>query len=336
MTAPLGMTRSASTRWSCCRTRRLVRHRSRAGPERRRRGNVERPVAVSWPATRCPPFTPSSRKRPGAPSTTTTCTVRTYLDVAEGVDGRSPGCSPTCSGDEHDRLRRGDRSDAPRSSSDVRAWAAAAASEVMSAGPADKTPDDSACLRHGLWITEQAMAEVQAGSCPAPRQTDLRRPSCTRVRARRRGQRARPDLAVKPNHQRPTCVDGARRHRLPLLAPSGRWPRATSCGGHRSSCTGLPLGLRPHLGRRKGPDSTQQAQHARWVEIDAAVRESCGRSPASILTAVARDGVGGDHRGWRTLPRSRPRSRERQVALRRDRLGDGYDRRQVLPPARSS
>ena len=36
-----------------------------------------------------------------------------------------------------------------------------------------KTPDELACLRHALWITEQAMAEVQARLVPGARQTDL-------------------------------------------------------------------------------------------------------------------------------------------------------------------
>jgi Xaa-Pro dipeptidase len=52
-------------------------------------------------------------------------------------------------------------------------WPPRAASEVMGAARVVKTPDELACLRHGLWITEQAMAEVQAGLKPGARQTDL-------------------------------------------------------------------------------------------------------------------------------------------------------------------
>src|SRR3546814_20996960 len=52
-------------------------------------------------------------------------------------------------------------------------WPPRAASEVMSAARLVKTVDEPSCLRHAMWITEQAMAEVQAGLRPGARQVDL-------------------------------------------------------------------------------------------------------------------------------------------------------------------
>ena len=52
-------------------------------------------------------------------------------------------------------------------------WPPRAASEVMNRARVVKTPDELACLRHALWITEQAMADVQAQLVPGARQVDL-------------------------------------------------------------------------------------------------------------------------------------------------------------------
>jgi Xaa-Pro dipeptidase len=52
-------------------------------------------------------------------------------------------------------------------------WPPRAASDVLGAARLVKTPDELATIRHALWITEQAMAEVQAQLAPGKRQTDL-------------------------------------------------------------------------------------------------------------------------------------------------------------------
>src|SRR3546814_17358187 len=52
-------------------------------------------------------------------------------------------------------------------------WPPRAASEVMSAARLVKTVDELSCLRHAMWITEQAMAEVQPGPHTGPRQVAL-------------------------------------------------------------------------------------------------------------------------------------------------------------------
>src|SRR3546814_16163350 len=51
----------------------------------------------------------------------------------------------------------------------------------MSAARLVKTVDELSCLRHAMWITEQAMAEVQAGLRPGARQVDLTAPLLHRV-----------------------------------------------------------------------------------------------------------------------------------------------------------
>ncbi len=52
-------------------------------------------------------------------------------------------------------------------------WPPRAASEVLGPARLVKTPDELAGLRHALWITEQAMVDVQAHLQPGMRQTDL-------------------------------------------------------------------------------------------------------------------------------------------------------------------
>lgn len=52
-------------------------------------------------------------------------------------------------------------------------WPPRPAGDVVGAARIIKTPDELACIRHGLWITEQAMADVQAHLVPGVRQTDL-------------------------------------------------------------------------------------------------------------------------------------------------------------------
>src|SRR3546814_12886764 len=52
-------------------------------------------------------------------------------------------------------------------------WPPRAASQVISAARLVKTVDALSCLRHAMWSTEQAMAQVHAGLRPAPRQPDL-------------------------------------------------------------------------------------------------------------------------------------------------------------------
>jgi Xaa-Pro aminopeptidase len=52
-------------------------------------------------------------------------------------------------------------------------WPPRAATDVTGPARLVKTPDELAVMRHGLWITEQAMADVQAHLAPGIRQSDL-------------------------------------------------------------------------------------------------------------------------------------------------------------------
>jgi Xaa-Pro aminopeptidase len=52
-------------------------------------------------------------------------------------------------------------------------WPPRSANEVTGAARIVKTPDELACMRHGMWITEQAMAHVEARLVPGARQVDL-------------------------------------------------------------------------------------------------------------------------------------------------------------------
>ena len=83
---------------------------------------------------------------------------------------------------------------------------------IVPAAKAVKTPDEVACMRRALRITEQAMADVQRALAPGVRQMDLSRPvPPPRVRTRRRGQPARPDLAGdadQPGGRLPWTIHG--------------------------------------------------------------------------------------------------------------------------------
>jgi Xaa-Pro aminopeptidase len=96
-----------------------------------------------------------------------------YLDFDEGVQsfanllaGLVPGTATVAIDDMTAAMHRGREllfSD----------WPPRGASEVVGGARLIKTPDELACIRHALWITEQAMADVQPHLVPGMRQTDL-------------------------------------------------------------------------------------------------------------------------------------------------------------------
>src|SRR3546814_20395330 len=72
----------------------------------------------------------------------------------------------------------------------------------MSAARLVKTVDELSCLRHAMWITEQAMAEVQAGLRPGARQVDLTATLLHRVfELGAEANALDPIWQVMPNHQ---------------------------------------------------------------------------------------------------------------------------------------
>jgi len=213
-------------------------------------------------------------------------------------------------------------------------WPPRAASEVMGPARVSKTPDELACLRHALWITEQAMAEVQAGLVPGARQVDLTATFLHRVFEL--GAEANvldPIWQVMPDHQAdlPWTVHGG--IACPLLSTE----RALVRGDVLWVDTGIMYGgYHSDFGRTwvvgDEPTSRQQAQYARWREIsDAVVSVMRAGVHASDLTAAAMEVCGGD-RPWMPhfyLGHGLGLDSAEAPYVGTD-LGDDYDRRLVL------
>jgi Xaa-Pro aminopeptidase len=170
-------------------------------------------------------------------------------------------------------------------------WPPRAASEVMGAARFVKTPDELACIRHGLWITEQAMAEVQARLVPGVRQTDLTATFLHRVFEL--GAEANvldPIWQVMPDHQAdlPWTVHGD--IACPLLSTE----RALAKGDVLWVDTGISYGgYHSDFGRTwvVGADPTprQHEQYRTWQEIsDAAVSVIRAGATGADVTAAAR------------------------------------------------
>ncbi len=138
------------------------------------RGNVERPVAVVLADDDMPHlFTPFPDGAADLGLDADHLHGPTYLDLGEGVAAFARALrelAPTSATVAIDELTGAMHHDREQLLAD---WPPRPASEVMGAARVTKTPDELACLRHALWISEQAMAEVQAGLVPGARQTDL-------------------------------------------------------------------------------------------------------------------------------------------------------------------
>ena len=257
------------------------------------RGNVERPVAVVLADDEVPhlftPFPTDAVRELGLDDDH--LHRPTYLDVDEGVAAFADvladlvPSTATVAVDEVTGAMHGDRhllfAD----------WPPRAASEVMSAARLVKNPDELACLRHSMWITEQAMVDVQAQLVPGARQTDLTATFLHRVFEL--GAEANvldPIWQVMPNRQAdlPWTVHGD--IACPLLSTE----RALAEGDVLWVDTGIQYqGFHSDFGRTwvvgHDPTARQQAQYTRWQEIDEAVRVVMRAGvPASDLTAAAR------------------------------------------------
>lgn len=300
------------------------------------RGNVERPVAVVLADDEMPhlftPFLVDAARELDLDDDH--LHGPTYLDHAEGVAAFAevlaelvPGKATVAFDDVTGAMHR-DR--------DVlfAAWPPRAASEVMSEARVVKTKDELACLRHALWITEQAMVEVQAGLVPGARQTDLTATFLHRVFEL--GAEANvldPIWQVMPDRQAdlPWTVHGD--IACPLLSTE----RVLERGDVLWVDVGIMYrGFHSDFGRTwivgQDPTERQQAQYARWCEIDDAVRSVLRAGvPASDLTAAAREVCGGEQ-PWMAhfyLGHGLGLDSAEAPYLGTD-LGDGYDRRLVL------
>lgn len=300
------------------------------------RGNVERPVAVLLADDEVPhlftPFGADAADRLGLDDDH--LHGPTYLDIDEGVAAfaRSLGeLVPSTAVVAVDEVTGAMHHDRHLLFAD---WPPRAASEVMSTARVVKTPDELACLRHSLWITEQAMAEVQTRLVPGARQTDLTATFLHRVFEL--GAEANvldPIWQVMPNHQAdlPWTVHGD------LACPLLSTERALAAGDVLWVDVGITYeGFHSDFGRTwvvgQEPSARQQAQYARWREINDAV-ESVMRAgiTAADLTSAAAEVCDGE-RPWMAhfyLGHGLGCDSAEAPYVGTD-LGDSYDRRLVL------
>jgi Xaa-Pro aminopeptidase len=204
----------------------------------------------------------------------------------------------------------------------------------MSAARVTKTADELACLRHALWISEQGMAAVQADLAPGARQTDLTAAYLHRVFEL--GAEANvldPIWQVMPSSQAdlPWTTHGD--IACPLLSTE----RTLARGDVLWVDSGIEYaGFHSDFGRTwvvgQEPTARQQAQYARWREInDAVVAVMRAGVTASDLTAAAMAVCGGD-RPWMEhfyLGHGLGLDSAEAPYVGTD-LGDAYDRRLVL------
>jgi Xaa-Pro dipeptidase len=300
------------------------------------RGNVERPVAVVLVDDEMPHlFTPFLADAAGELGLDDDhLHGPTYLDLAEGVDAFARALADllpvmaTVAIDDVTGAMHGARKLL------FADWPPRAASEVMGAARVVKTPDELACLRHGLWITEQAMAEVQAQLKPGARQNDLT--ATFQHCVFELGAEANvldPIWQVMPDRKAelPWTVHGD--IACPLLSTERELAQGDvvwvdtgiACGGYHSD-----FGRTWVVGGE--PTARQQAQHDTWLQINDAVLSAMRAGvPASDLTAAAREVCGGEQ-PWMAhfyLGHGLGLDSAEGPYVGTD-LGDGYDRRLIL------
>lgn len=301
------------------------------------RGNVERPVAVVLAHDLVPHlFTPFLADAAAAELGLDDDHLHgpTYLDLDEGVGAFADvlaGLLPSHAVVAIDEVTGAMHGDRQKLFAD---WPPRAASEVMGPVRVSKTPDEVACLRQALRITEQAMEKVQAGLVPGARQTDLTATFLHHVFDL--GAEANvldPIWQVMPDRQAelPWTVHGG--IACPLLTTERQleqgdvlWVDAgVSFGGYHSD-----FGRTWIVGAE--PSRRQQAQHRRWQEIhDAVLSVMRAGVPASDLTAAAMEVCGGE-RPWMPhfyLGHGLGLDSAEAPYVGTD-LGDGYDHRLML------
>ncbi len=300
------------------------------------RGNVERPVAVVLADDEMPHlFTPFTADAAGELDLDDAhLHGPTYLDLDEGVEAFARALAdlvPPAATVAIDDVTGAMHGAHARLLAD---WPPRAASEVMGAARLVKTPDELACLRHAMWITEQAMVDVQAQLVPGARQTDLTATFLHRVFEL--GAEANvldPIWQVMPDRQAdlPWTVHGD--IACPLLSTE----RALVQGDVLWVDSGISYGgYHSDFGRTwvvgAEPTARQQAQYRRWCEInDAVLSVMRAGVPASDLTAAAMEVCGGD-RPWMAhfyLGHGLGLDSAEAPYVGTD-LGDAYDHRLVL------
>lgn len=301
------------------------------------RGNVERPVAVVLADDEVPHlFTPFLERSAGELGLDDDhLHGPTYLDIDEGVAAFARTLAelvPSGATVAIDELTGAMHRDRELLFAD---WPPRGASEVMSTARLTKTIDEQACLRRAMWISEQAMAEIQAELVPGARQTDLTATYLHRVFEL--GAEANvldPIWQVMPNSQAdlPWTTHGDLA--CPLLSTERRLEK----GDVMWVDSGISYeGFHSDFGRTwvvgQDPSARQQAQYARWAEInDAVVSVMKAGVTAADLTAAAMEVCQGD-RPWMEhfyLGHGLGLDSAEAPYVGTD-LGDAYDHRLVLP-----
>jgi Xaa-Pro aminopeptidase len=267
------------------------------------RANVERPVALVVADDDQPHLFTPFRDR-GA--TTTECGVGldddhvhgpVYLDYDEGVDAFAsvlaalvPPGTVVAVDDVTAAMHR-------NHSRLFGEWPPRAAGDVTGPARLVKTPDELAVMRHGLWITEQAMADVQAHLVPGIRQSDLTARFLHRLFEL--GADANildPIWQVMPDHKAdlPWTVHGD------LACPLLTTERELAAGDVLWVDTGILYGgFHSDFGRTwivgGEPSARQQAQYEQWRAVnDAALAVLRRGATGGDLTRAARAVRGGD------------------------------------------
>jgi len=300
------------------------------------RGNVERPVAVVLVDDEVPhlftPFLADAADELGLDDEH--LHGPTYLDVDEGVEtfakalGQLVPVGATVAIDEV--------TGAMHQARDIlfAEWPPRPASEITSPARVVKTPDELACLRHALWITEQAMVEVQAHLEPGARQVDLT--AMFLHRAFELGAEANaldPIWQVMPAHQAdlPWTTHGD------LACPLLSSERILVRGDVLWVDAGITYrGFHSDFGRTwvvgEDPSARQQAQYRRWRDVmDAVLAVTRAGAASSDLTAAAMAVCDGD-RPWMShfyLGHGLGLNSAEAPYVGTD-LGDEYDRRLLL------
>ncbi len=175
-------------------------------------------------------------------------------------------------------------------------WPPKAAGDITGAARLIKTPDELGYLRHALWITEQAMVDVQPGIAPGTRQTELTARFLRRVF----------ELGAEANILDPIWqVMPGRRSALPwtvhgdIPCPLLTTERELAAGDVLWVDTGIMFGgYHSDFGRTwvvgQDPSSRQQAQYRQWRDInDAVVAEMRAGATGADLTRAAMAVCGG-------------------------------------------
>lgn len=167
---------------------------------------------------------------------------------------------------------------------------------VISRAKAVKTPDELACMRAGLRITEEAIAEVQARLAPGVRQTDL---TATFLRtifdAGADANVLDPVWQVMPAR----IADGPWTTTGDLACPLLSTERELAAGDVLWVDTGVSYaGFHSDFGRTwivgRDPDVRQRSQFDRWRTImDAVLDVTRAGATAADLTAAAVEAAGG-------------------------------------------